>query len=207
MNFISNSANQFEDLIGNKGFAIGTGRFDTGEIDVRTTYKTDWINLYNSNGWLTSDPVVRKGTSFTGFGTWTLDGASREFATAAEDFGLRQGAVISSSIGGHRCIAGLPLDGPADEKIRRILLQHTRRIHLETLMENARQLSDSQQELVNLFAFGLRAKQVAAEMGITTEAVKQRKLTIQKTLGVDNFLVAVNICSRMDALRHLINHG
>ena len=69
------------------------------------------------------------------------------------------------------------------------------RSHTDHLLQRTETLSDTQVDLVALFANGFRAKQVADYFQISEEAVKQRKVIIQKHLGVNNFLVVVNLCA------------
>ncbi|MFY0623877.1 MAG: autoinducer binding domain-containing protein [Pelagimonas sp.] len=191
--------------IATKGLAIGTGNFHTQEVEVSTSYDTEWTNLYNSNGWIAIDPAVKLGMSCLGTHEWALDPRTNDFAKTAHDFGLSQGIAISSNIGGNRCIVGMCLDSPPSASTISAAKHATQRHHLAHLTAKARSLSQQQKDLVFLFSMGLRSKEVAAEFGISEDAVKQRKLTILKHIGANNFLVAVNVCSRLDCEDHLLS--
>lgn len=187
------------------GFAAGARSFLEGSADVMTNYEESWQDLYFKRGWLTHDPVIHSGTTQVGARRWKLENASTEFGTAANDFGLKQGIVASSKIGGSLCIAGLSMKACATDIELDRAFKSVRRLHIQRLIAKSRDLSESQQQLVSLFSMGLRAKEVASELSISEDAIKQRKLTIQTSLGVDNFLVVINICARADEQDHLIN--
>ncbi|SMX27266.1 Autoinducer binding domain protein [Pelagimonas phthalicica] len=193
--------------IADKGFAIGVGNFLTGEIEVASNYANDWQQLYNEKNWAFVDPVIRMGLQGSDIQPWQLGPDHSEFTTAANDFGLQSGWVASSFIGGSRCIAGLSATNTSNATHAKEILGLVRKYHLQQLVNKARSLSAGQLDLVNLFAMGLRTKEVAATFGVSIDAIKQRKLTIQRHIGVTNFLVVVNVCTRVDVENHLINHG
>jgi DNA-binding CsgD family transcriptional regulator len=190
--------------IATNGLAIGIGNLQPDDVSVQTNYNPDWTNLYNTKGWIAQDPAVSLGLTRTGIQEWSLAPHQGEFQKAAFDHGLSQGIVVSSNIGGSRCIAGMSLRANPNDSERRAALMATQRHHLQHLTERGRKLSQPQKDLVFLFSMGLRSKEVAAEFGISEDAVKQRKLTILKQLGANNFLVAVNIISRIDCEDHLL---
>jgi LuxR family transcriptional regulator len=190
--------------IATKGLAIGTGNFHTQEVEVSTSYDPEWTTLYNSNGWILLDPVVKFGMSRIGVHEWAMDPKTNDFTEAAHDFGLTKGIAISSNIGGNRCIVGMCLDSSPNATTISAARHATQRHHLAHITNKARSLSQQQKDLVFMFSMGMRSKEVAVEFGISEDAVKQRKLTILKHIGANNFLVAVNVCSRLDHEDHLL---
>lgn len=192
--------------IANNGLAIGVGQFSTGNVDVFTNYPTEWQSAYDANGWISDDPVVRAGATTTGCFDWPeLDPRTSDFASAAMDSGLHSGLLVANEIGGNRCIAGLACDKPLSAAARAHAETVVRNFHLETLTERASNLRPAQKELVYLFANGFRAKEVANLFDISEDTIKQRKQLIQRQIGVNNFLVVVNICARAGITFHPIN--
>lgn len=205
MKFFSTAPGELCDMARN-GMAIGIGHFSTGDIDVFTNYTQEWQNAYNTNGWITKDPVVATGLHRTGCYDWpAMEPDSNAFTAAAFDSGLRTGIVISQEIAGNRCIAGLCNDTPLSDAARNSAARAVRELHLDYLASRAVTLSQAQKDLVYLFANGFRAKQAADLFEISEDAIKQRKLSIQKHFGVNSFMVVINICARAGLTFHPIS--
>lgn len=192
--------------IASNGLAIGLGDFRTGNIDIQSTYDPRWQQEYHANDWLQIDPVVTHGVQQLGTYAWpTIPACDSEFGQAAHDFGITRGWIVSQCIGGNQCIAGLSIQKPLTVTAIKQAEHLVREMHLDYLTQKAHSLSDSQKDLVYLFANGYRAKNAAEVFGISEEAVKQRKVIIQKHLGVNSFMVVVNICARAGLNFHPIS--
>ena len=63
------------------------------------------------------------------------------------------------------------------------------------LTSKAQLLHGQHVDIIYLAAKGLRAKEISARLDISEETVKQRKTSIQRQIGVNNFVAAVNICA------------
>ncbi len=186
------------------GMAVGVGDFQSGNIDLFSNYPEEWQSLYFSKGLMKQDPIVHAGLTQLGCNAWpALNQRNQVFMGAAHDHGLRDGIVVSNLIGGSRCIAGIATSSEANATERQTALAALRGLHLDYLTERATSLSTSQKELVYMFANGLRGKEIAALYGVSEQAIKQRKLHIQKHIGVNNFLVVVNVCARAGITFHL----
>lgn len=195
MRIVDTSSNMLGE-IASDGFAIGLGHFPTGDVTVHTNYHPDWQQLYFNKGWIQSDPVVITGLRSTGICDWVDPSKTQSVVMqAAADHGMRRGVTVATEIGGNRCIVGLAHFKILSDAARAAAQATVRDIHLKHLTGLAQSLSEGQKELVALFAAGLRAKQVADYFSISEEAIKQRKATIQRYLGVNNFLVVVNLCA------------
>lgn len=188
------------------GLAIGMGAFRTGEIDLACTYRPDWQNEYFQNGWMHIDPVVNQGLVQHGVSDWPmLQDQTSPVLTAAHDFGLTGGLVISSEVAGNLCIGGISTPKQLSEATRSHALAKLREAHYSALGNKALLLTPEQKNLVYLFANGYRAKQVAHILDVAEETIKQRKTAIRKAIGVENFLTAVNICSYAGLTIHPTN--
>ena len=207
-----------------QGLAIGIGSFRTGEIEVHTNYSKDWRSLYDSRGWLVDDPAVRAGLAGLGCSSWdSASIVNPDFKEACRDFGLKSGISVTSEIGGSLCLVGMTtnrsLSVAAIEEATRAVRQaqmtppppppppplyqlppppppppnhHTLSLHDALPIS---QLSPQHIEVVYLAANGYRAKEVANKLYLSEETVKQRKAAIQRQIGVNNFLAAVNVCA------------
>lgn len=179
-----------------QGLAIGIGSFRTGEIEVHTNYSKDWRSLYDSRGWLVDDPAVRAGLAGLGCSSW--DSASivnPDFKEACRDFGLKSGISVTSEIGGSLCLVGMTTNRSLSVAAIEEATRAVRQAHMKSLVTKAAQLSPQHIEVVYLAANGYRAKEVANKLYLSEETVKQRKAAIQRQIGVNNFLAAVNVCA------------
>ena len=195
MHFVDNASELLAD-VADQGFAVGLGDFSSKDVDVHTNYRSDWRNLYFDQGWITQDPVVMTGMRTLGFSEWPDPAKSQNIVIrTAADHGIAGGVTISNRVGGHSCIVGLSLNKPLTKAARSKISKTIQRNHIHHLIARTEILSTNQVDLVALFANGLRAKQVAELFEVSEEAIKQRKSTIQNQLGVNNFLVVVNLCA------------
>ncbi|MBD8894023.1 autoinducer binding domain-containing protein [Roseibium litorale] len=181
--------------IGDCGLAIGIGLFSSSEPGLFTNYPLQWQEQYFELDGLSCDPVLVTGMRYPGWNSWDNRAPNDAFSEAAYAHGLTGGIVFSQNIGGNRMIAGLSLRKQLSETSKNRAISLLREYHYQDLALKAHSLSKPQKELVFLFANGLRAKQVAAHFGTSEAAIKQRKLAIQKSIGVSSFLVVINICS------------
>ncbi|MCG7520868.1 autoinducer binding domain-containing protein [Ruegeria sp. Ofav3-42] len=192
--------------VASRGMAIGAGDFLGGNLDVFSSYAPEWQAEYFSNNWMAVDPVISTGIRNTGLLDWPeLNPRKNSFTGAAHDFGLTQGVVVSQDIGGNRCIAGIACDEPLSDAKRKMIEREVRTLHLDSLALRAEQFSDAQKDLIYLFANGYRGKNVAEIFEVSEDAIKQRKLHIQRHLGVNSFMVVVNICARAGITFHPIS--
>lgn len=195
MHFIDTSS----ELLGNiaeNGFAVGLGLFQRGDVTVHTNYRQDWQQFYMKRGLMMRDPVVTDGLRRPGFSLWPeASETTNVVIRSATDFGIGRGMTYSSRLAGQHCLVGLSREKPLSNAERKTIIETVRANHVDHLIAQTEKLSPQQCELVELFANGHRAKDVARHFAISENAVKQRKLTIERKLGVANFLCVINICA------------
>lgn len=188
------------------GMGFSVGSFKTGEVDVFTSYSETWQNLYSKKNWFGADPAIAASMRGPGLHSWhATESGDPDFIDACRDFRLDSGLVVTDEISGSTCVTGLTTNKEVSEAERREIIRCTRIAHLDHLKNRALSLSQDQKDLVYLFANGHRAKEVAAIYNLSEDGIKQRKLTIQRTIGVNNFLVVVNICAQAGITLHPIN--
>lgn len=203
---IQNSIPAIISDIATTGLAIGVGDFASGNVDIISTYRQDWQEAYFSNDWMAADPVVETGLRQVGVSPWPSIGATNSrVMKAAADFGIHSGLVLATEIAGSRCVAGLSTPGNVSLAAREEAIRALREMHLRNLTARAEGLSNSQKDLVYLFANGYLGKQVSEIMQISIDTVKQRKLAIQRQLGVNSFMAVVNVCACAGLTIHPIN--
>ena len=191
-------AAEFETLIGLEDFscALGVGDFASGNVAFLSTYPGDFQELYFKENWATKDPVIRNcANRNTEFHWITPSAANDQVMTTAADFGLSTGMSVSSVIGGNSCIMSLASDRRLKPSAKAHVRKELSKLHAKHLAKNAHKLSKTQIDLVTMFAHGMRAKEVADIYGISEEGIKLRKLRIQKTMGVTNFMTVVHLCA------------
>lgn len=187
-----------QDLISipHRGIAVGIGSFEDGCFSLECTYPDEWQKLYFQLNGLSRDPVVRVGLQSAGLFRWFNEAPNNLFLEAAFDFGMQQGFGFSDDIGGSRLLAGLPtIQGLTSAEMKmfpKLLREH----HVQTLCQRASGLSPEQKTLVHLSALGYRAKNIAYELSISEDAVKQRKRRIENHIGVNSFNTVIAVCTR-----------
>lgn len=99
------------------GFALAVRiRFATPLL-LYQSYAPDWIDFYNENNLLMSDPVVRWGLENTGVIRWDDPGLDdpKGIIALAKERGLRNGVEIATGETGARTLAGCTrASGPFD---------------------------------------------------------------------------------------------
>ncbi|KXF92236.1 MULTISPECIES: helix-turn-helix transcriptional regulator [Phaeobacter] len=179
-----------------QGFALGVGSFKTGEIDVHTSYSEQWQELYHNRGWLAQDPAVTSGLRGPGVHQWDATSITEpDFKDACFGYGLRSGSSITDTVAGSLCLVGLTTQKDLTDAASQAACRAVRQAHMGYLTSKARLLHAQHIDVVYLAAKGLRAKEISAKLDISEETVKQRKTTVQRQIGVNNFVAAVNICA------------
>ena len=191
------------------GLAIGIGAFRENAFDLTCTYSPQWQDLYFRLGGLAADPVVANGLTRNGLFKWSMQHPAlvtgpKDFFTAAHDFAMTSGIAYASEIAGSRLIAGIPaatLSSAGTSLLPHLLRTH----HLDVLTRKTEALREEQKLLIQLFAQGLRAKEVAYMLQVSEDTIKQRKLRIQAQIGVNNFNAVLALAGRCGFAFHLLN--
>lgn len=165
------------------GYALGLHiRFASAQIMVQT-YDQRWIDIYTSQGYMMSDPLV-----FWGFGTegtirWSelnYPDPNNVMAQAA-GFGLRYGIAVSHGPTSSRSIGGFARGDRefTDSEIQTIAeIVHI--LHRQSTPPD--KLSASQLQALRLIAKGFRYSEAAQQLGITESALKARLRTARDRL-------------------------
>jgi len=191
--------------IADHGYAIGIGSFVGDDFDLVTTYSSDWQQEYFQLGGLAKDPVVQFGLRRAGLHTWDNSSPTNDFLKAAHDHNLCQGVAFSNAISGSKLIAGVSRREGFSLSERMAIQTSLREHHLNHLCKKTNQLNPLQKTLIQLCAQGFRGKEIAHYFEISEEAVKQRKSTIQKLIGVNNFTCVTALAARVGFAFHPIN--
>lgn len=204
--FDFSSFDQDIENVAHNGLAVGIGNFSTGQIDTHITYRKDWQDLYFQQNWMHRDPVVVAGLTGTRTRRWSeIDLSASPVFSAAREFDLRNGYVISQDIGGSRLIAGLSTKEHASSASIEFAERALREFHMKHLITKAQNLSFVQRHMVYMFANGAMAKQVAVEHSVSVNAIKQRKERVKDALGVNSFTAVVNVCALAGITLHPTN--
>lgn len=180
--------------VASNGFAVGIGNFSTGQIVAESTYRDDWQQLYNARRWFLIDPTIKGAIAAPGVSHWE-PAANSPVLSAAQDHGCGAGLSISHQIAGSWIIAGLATETDPSPAAIQAAREELEALHWKTLAARVAGLTPEQRDLVQMFAAGDRAKNVAAALCISEDAIKQRKQTIQRALGVNSFLTVVHLCA------------
>lgn len=191
--------------IADEGFAIGIGNFTGGNFELLTTYSEQWQDDYFKLGGVNKDPVVRIGLKRSGLHNWSNSKPNNEFLIAAREHNLCNGLAYSSTISGNRLIAGVSRRKTFSLSERLAIQDDLKEYHLDCLCEKVARLNPLQRSLIQLTAQGWRAKEIAFFFDVSQDAIKQRKSTIQKQIGLNNFTCVTALAARAGFAFHPIN--
>lgn len=179
-----------------QGYAIGAGNFATGRICYESTYPFALQDAYVANDWLSRDPVVQNCSPRPFEFTWGVDQSpDNPVMAAASDVGLSHGVSCSSVIAGSAMILSLADFRPLSSITRRALRERVRKMHMDRLCSLAEGLTRAQRETVQMFAMGMRGKQVAHEFGVSEQAIVDRKQRVLNRLEINSFATAIHVCA------------
>ena len=137
-----------------------------------------WIDRYTARGYMLYDPVIKWIYENTGATRWSETGLDdpRGVMAEARDHGLNFGVAIccaDSGEEGQRSFGSFARsDREYDEAEIRILSARMQQLH--TTRRPPSNLTNAELEALRMVKNGLLLKQIAAELGVSDGAVKQR---------------------------------
>jgi len=164
------------------------------------TYPAKWVRRYTELGLLMHDPTMKWAYKYIGTCRWSELHAedSHSILKMAASHGIKYGAVISCRAGteaGNRSIATF---GRADREYEDSELEHlfdfVQKLHDEATPPA--NITDAEIEVLLLLKRGLIIKEVAAKLGISENAVKQRMSNARRKLGAKTTVQAASMAQQ-----------
>lgn len=181
--------------IAQSGFHIMVRTGFATSVETINCYPEDWVNLYTKEGFMLHDPILRWAYENTGSNRWSdLSGDDpKGILDIASDFGLKYGLVISrsSSNGVHRrTIASFAKPDREFDPIEVDFLN----IYVEKAHDKSSALlsvTDKEIEVLKMLMNGMMIKEIAAHLGVSQSAVKQRLTNSKNKLDAKTTAQAV----------------
>lgn len=165
-------------LLSKAGFSIGVAFENNTPSWTHSSYSKEWIDHYVDNRLLDRDPTILHGQKNCGHWSWgeleRLYPGSEVFS-AAKSFGLTEGNTVSICVQGLRTIASCsgPRWSPDELKQATAAVAGLHMLHVQFAPE--RPFSDRAADVLRLMAAGLQDREIAEELRIKPETVRQRR--------------------------------
>lgn len=179
-------------------WALNSGTNPLIPSDVQSTYSPTWRQTYLDNQLHKSDPVAHKAMTALirrkpiNINQTDYSGSMFEEANAC---GAAANVVCTSYFGGNIMIIGAVVDAPNSSTLHAELQKSLGATHRASIIGKLEQLTDRQLDVMELAEMGMTAAQIAADMGVSTQAVAKHKAAICKALSLRSFSAAVNAYS------------
>jgi LuxR family transcriptional regulator, quorum-sensing system regulator SdiA len=164
------------------------------------TYPPEWVQKYTELGLMMHDPCMKWMYENTGVCKWSelADDDTHSVLKMAASYGIKFGAAIScrtDTAAGHRSIATF---GRADREYRDAELAQLYSF-IQALHDNVApptNITNAEIEVLLLLKRGLIIKEIAADLNISENAVKQRMSNARRKLGAKTTIHAASLAQQ-----------
>lgn len=164
------------------------------------SYPSVWVQKYTELGLMMHDPCMKWAYENTGMSRWSAleNEDTHSVLKLAASYGISFGAAIScrsDTQTGHRSIATF---GRADREFEDAELTHLHKF-IQKLHDTATpptNITNAEIEALLLLKRGLIIKEVAAELNISENAVKQRMSNARRKLGAKTTIHAASLAQQ-----------
>lgn len=169
-------------------------------LNTINTYPSDWIQKYTELGLMMHDPTMKWAYENTGVCRWSAlkSEDTHSVLKMAAGYGIKYGAAISCHMknqSGHRSIATFGRSDREYEDAELTFLHNfVRKLH-ETATPPTN-ITNAEIEALLLLKRGLIIKEVAAELNISENAVKQRMSNARRKLGAKTTIHAASLAQQ-----------
>ncbi len=169
-------------------------------LSLINTYPDKWIHEYTEQGFMMLDPTMKWAYESIGVCRWSaLAGDDTHgILEMAASYGIEYGAVVScraKSEAGHRSIATF---SRADREYENAELTHLQKF-IQAQHDAATpsiNITNAEIEVLLFLKRGLIIKEVAAELNISENAVKQRMSNARRKLGAKTTIHAASLAQQ-----------
>lgn len=180
--------------IGTAGFIMGFGWGLRGMTQVHSTYAAEWREIYERKNYFVGDPVLLWHMTHIGDARWSDIKLPdlRGVLSAAEEFGIRYGAMFSRRTEGQRSFLSVsrPDRELSDAEMAELSAKFS--VWVEAVLAKA-SLTANELAVLKAFRDGLGQRDTAEMLGIAETTVKQRALRACGKLGAASRTQAVAI--------------
>jgi len=164
------------------------------------TYPSKWVHKYTEEGLMMYDPTMKWAYESIGVCRWSSLWGDDTYGVlqSAAGYGIEYGATIScraQSESGHRSIATF---GRSDREYEDAELAHLHKFvqELHNAATPPTNITNAEIEALLLLKRGLIIKEVAAELNISENAVKQRMSNVRRKLHAKTTIHAASLAQQ-----------
>lgn len=156
-----------------------------------------WVDYYTRHGLMLDDPVMRWAYDNAGTIRWSALEVPdpRGVLAAAWDFGLRYGVVAVCGAAGREVQRSFGSFARSDREFSdleiALLARKLTKLHMDTAPPS--NLTRAELEVLRMVKRGMKLREIAAELGVSEGAIKQRLKNARAKLGARNASHAVSL--------------
>jgi len=154
-----------------------------------STFPVEWVGKYFANGFDKIDPVFHFAVAAGNRSKSTLLNATQmasDLFDEARIYNADSNVVATSYLGGSKMVFG-GVNSDLDTRVLPDVQKTCDAAHREILMGRFDTLTDAQIDVLEMVDEGHGDKEIAAEFGVTINAIAQRKAAICNNIGCDRF--------------------
>ncbi|MFV1464659.1 autoinducer binding domain-containing protein [Phaeobacter sp. JH57H2] len=187
----------FGNRVSSHGFTAGFDFIAGVPAQVITTFSQDWLDEYQSGGYVIYDPVVIWGAQHEGVQSWNQ--LARQFPNATPNVisiararGMKNGSVVSMTVNRRRAIIGITHDAA---ELSTENLWHLRGLLANLLIacpcDREELLTVKGKRYISLIAQGLTDQEIASKEGRSVRGVAALRERVMEKLSAPTLASAV----------------
>lgn len=188
----------FGERVSSHGFTAGFDFIQGIPSEIITTFSNSWLDEYQTNSYILSDPVVIWGSQYEGFKNWDelveLYPANKpDVIAAARAGGMTHGSVLSISVNRSRAIIGIThREKSLAEADRLELFGLLAKMCIECEKRRAGpEISELGRRYLQQVSEGLTDKEIAERQGVTQRAVSALRERVMAKLSAPTLATAL----------------
>ncbi|MFC4214032.1 autoinducer binding domain-containing protein [Pseudophaeobacter arcticus] len=180
------------------GFTAGFDFIQGIPSEIITTFPNSWLEEYQANSYILSDPVVIWGSQYEGFKNWDellelYPANMPDVISAARSSGMVNGSVLSISVNRTRAIIGIThYERSLSEADRLELFGLLAKMCIECEKRKAGpEISELGRRYLQLVSEGLTDKEIAERQGVSQRAVSALRERVMAKLSAPTLATAL----------------
>lgn len=188
----------YGERVASHGFTAGFDFIQGIPSEIITTFPNSWLEEYQANSYILSDPVVIWGSQYEGFKNWDelleLYPANKpDVISAARSSGMVNGSVLSISVNRSRAIIGIThYERSLSETDRLELFGLLAKMCIECEKRKAGpEISELGRRYLQQVSEGLTDKEIAERQGVSQRAVSALRERVMAKLSAPTLATAL----------------
>lgn len=188
----------YGERVASHGFTAGFDFIQGIPSEIITTFPNSWLEEYQANSYILSDPVVIWGSQYEGFKNWDellelYPANMPDVISAARSSGMVNGSVLSISVNRSRAIIGIThYERSLSETDRLELFGLLAKMCIECEKRKAGpEISELGRRYLQQVSEGLTDKEIAERQGVSQRAVSALRERVMAKLSAPTLATAL----------------